>query len=85
MIRTSRKYTVELRIRSNDGGATQGVVTRFLYTDVEGQDWIRIEGDWFPVDDRYEDAHAFVFEVPRDLFELSDDNVLDLVFEREAA
>lgn len=85
MNRSHRKYTVELRIRDIDGGAPQGVVTRFLYTDAEGQDWIRIEGDWFPVDDRYDDPHAFVHELPRDTFFLDDNNVLEFEDVREAA
>ena len=67
MSRSSRKYLVELRIRDNDGGTAMGTVDRFLYTDACGQDWVRISGEWSPVDDRYEDVHAFVFELPRDL------------------
>ena len=85
MNRSSRKYTVELRIRDNDGGAPQGVVTRFLYTDPTGQDWVQINKEWYPVDDRYEDVHAFIFEVPRDLFTITDENVLELDEQREAA
>lgn len=85
MIRSHRKYTVELRVRDLDGGASQGVVNRFLYTDVAGQDWIRIEGEWFPVDNRLEDPHAYVFEMPRDLFMFSEENVLDFEDVREAA
>jgi len=77
MIRSHRKYTVELRVRHNEGGVPQGVVTRFLYTDRGGQDWIRINEEWFPVDGRLEDPHAVVFEMPRDLFMLSDENVLE--------
>jgi hypothetical protein len=78
MIRSHRKYNVELRIRDNNGSPSQGVVTRFLYTDKCGQDWVRVEHDWFPVDNRLEDAHAFVHELPRDLFELDEENVQEL-------
>jgi hypothetical protein len=83
MNRSPRKYNVELRIRDNNGSRPQGVVTRFLYTDKSGQDWVRVEGEWFPVDDRFENVHAFVFDLPRDLIE--EENVLDFDLEREAA
>jgi hypothetical protein len=54
-----------------------------LYTDKSGQDWVRVEGEWFPVDDRFENVRAFVFDLPRDLIE--EENVLDFDLEREAA
>jgi len=72
MSRSARKYTVELRIRDNDGGAAMGTVHRFLYRDDSGQDWIKISGEWSPVDNRLEDVHAFVHDLPRDMFNIQD-------------
>jgi len=76
MIRSHRRYNVELRIRHNEGGVPQGVVTRFLYTDSNEQDWVQINKEWFPVDDRM-NPHAVVFEMPRDLFTKDEELVLE--------
>jgi len=84
MIRSHRKYTVELRVRHNEGGVPQGVVARFLYTDKTGQDWVQINKEWFPVDDRLENPYATVFEMPRDLFTQDDENVMEFEFPEAA-
>lgn len=83
MTRSYRKYPVELRVRNADGGAAVGTVDRFLYTDKGGQDWVRVSGEWSPVDDRYEDLHAFVYDLPRDWY--FEENVQEFGLEREAA
>ena len=67
MIRSTRRYDVEVRERTLYGETTFGVVSRFLYTDNEGQDWVRVDGEWHPVDDRYAEPHVFVHELPNDI------------------
>lgn len=69
MIRSSRRYDIELRVRDMDGGRTYGSVHRFIYTDEEGRDWVKINGEWAQVDDRFGEPHAFVQEFPQDMEE----------------
>lgn len=67
MIRSVRRYDVEIRERTLYGETTFGVVSRFLYTDKVGQDWVRVADEWHPVDDRYAAPHVYVHELPNDI------------------
>lgn len=70
MIRSARRYDVEVRMRDCFGGTVFGSVNRFLYEDEEGRDWAKINGDWAEIEGgRYDDTHVFVDELPRDLEE----------------
>ena len=67
MIRSMRKYDVAVRERTLYGEITFGAVSRFVYTDEEGQDWARVDDEWLSVDDLYIDPHVFVHKRPKDL------------------
>lgn len=67
MIRSARRYDVEVRMRDCFGGTVFGSVNRFLYEDEEGRDWVKINGEWVQVDGRLDEPYAFVQEFPQDM------------------
>jgi hypothetical protein len=68
MTRSSRRYDIEVRMRELYDEVSYGTVERFLYTDEEGRDWARIDGEWLEVDDKYGQPMVFVQELPQDRY-----------------
>jgi len=66
MVRSITTFEIELRLRNLDGGIAVGTAMRYLYTDKEGQDWVRIQDEWYELEDEG-DLHVYVHELPPDV------------------